>query len=170
MPPIKLSDREKNLIIITIGAVVFYFFYQFLLVPKWDEIGKFKDRARTLRLDLKVSEGKIRILDAIEKSAGVLPEKTEMSREEKALEILKLLSTATVRSGLNISFIKPLLEEAGEGLKFSLSCSGRYQNLYTFFFILYHLRILILIDTLSVVSSSGPAPDLDIKMTLTAFY
>lgn len=170
MAAIKLSDREKNLLIITVGCVIFYVFYQFLLVPKWDEITSLKDKAREQRLELKMAEGKIKILDAIEKSVGVLPEKSEMSREEKALEVLKLLSQATVKSGLNINFVKPLLEENGEGLKFSLSCFGQYRNLYNFFSILYHLRILVLINALDIVSTGGTAPDLDIKMTLTAFY
>lgn len=168
--PIKLTEREKNLLIITVGCVIFYIFYQFLLVPKWDEIASLKEKARTLRLDLRVAEGKVKILDAIEKSAGVIPEKSELPREDKALEVLKLLSQATVKSGLTINFIKPLLEESSEGLKFSLSCSGNYRSLYTFFYILYHLRILILIDGMDIASSGGPAPALDIKMALTAFY
>jgi Tfp pilus assembly protein PilO len=170
MAALKLSDRERNLLIVTIGFVIFYVFYQFLLVPKWDEIGKLKDKARTQRLEIRVAEGKVKILDAIEKQVGVLPERSELPRDEKALEVLKLLSQATVKSGLNISFIKPLLEESGEGLKFSLSCSGRFKNLYTFFYILYRLRILILIDGLNVVSTGGPEPNLDIKIALTAYY
>lgn len=170
MPSIKLSDREKNLLIVTIGFAVFYVFYQFLLVPKWDEIAKLKDKARNQRLDLKVAESKAKIMGAIERSIGVIPERSELPREEKALEALKLLSQATSRSGLNISFVKPLLEEPGEGLKFSLSCSGKYRNLYNFLYILFQLRILVLVDSMDITSSGGASPDLDLKITLTAFY
>ncbi|MCU0641124.1 MAG: hypothetical protein MUC35_03425 [Candidatus Margulisbacteria bacterium] len=170
MAPIKLSEREKNLLIITIAFVVFYVFYMFLLTPKWDEIGQIKDQARTLRLDLRVAEGKIKILDAIEKSVGIIQEKSVLSRDEKALEVLKLLSQATVRSGLTLNFIKPDLDSEGEGLKFGLSCAGRFKNLYNFFSILYRLRILVLIDSMEVLSTGGPNPDLGIKIQLTAYY
>jgi Tfp pilus assembly protein PilO len=170
MAPLKLSERERNLLIVTIGFVVFYVFYMFLLTPKWDEIGRQKDAARSLRLDLRIAEGKIKILDAIEKSVGIVPERSILSRDEKALEVLKLLSQATVRSGLTLNFIKPNLEEEGEGLKFSLSCSGRFKNLYSFFSILYRLRILLLIDSLEVLSTGGATPDLGIKINLTAYY
>jgi Tfp pilus assembly protein PilO len=168
--PIKLSDRERNLLIITIGFAVFYVFYQFLLTPKWDEINRLKNTARDQRLEMKIADGKVKILDAIEKSAGLMPERSEMPREEKALEVLRLLSQATVKSGLNINFIKPLLEETGEGLKFSLSCSGKYRNFYNFFQILYRLHILVLIDSLDISSNGGREPSLDIKLALTAYY
>lgn len=170
MAPLKLSDRERNLLIVTIGFVVFYVFFQFLLTPKWDEIARLKDAARGLRLDLKVAEGKVKILDAIEQSVGMVPEKSILPRDERALEVLKLLSQATVRSGLTLNFIKPNLEEEGEGLKFNLSCSGRFRSLYTFFSILYRLRILVLIDSMEIISSGGAAPDLGIKINLTAYY
>jgi Tfp pilus assembly protein PilO len=170
MPALKISERERTLLIVTIGFVIFYVFYQFLLTPKWDEISRLKDKARAQRLELKVAEGKIKILDAIEKSVGILPERSALSREEKALEVLKLLSQATVKSGLNINFIKPLLEESAQGLKFSLSCSGKYRNFYNFFSILYRLRILVLIDSCDIVSSGGTTPTLDIRLTLTAYY
>jgi Tfp pilus assembly protein PilO len=170
MAPLKLSEREKNLLIITIGFVVFYVFYVFLLTPKWDEISKTKLEASNLRLNLRIAEGKIKILDAIEKSVGISPDVSILSRDEKALEVLKLLSQATVRSGLTLNFIKPNLDDQSVGLKFSLSCNGHYNNLYTFFSILYRLRILILVDSLEVLSTGGSNPDLGIKINLTAYY
>ena len=125
---------------------------------------------RDKRLDLKVAEGKVRILQAIEKEVGIISEQSELPREEKALEVLKLISQATDKSGLNLIFVKPLLEESGEGLKFSLSCSGSYKELYNFLFILYRLHILVLIDSLDITSSGGHEPVLDIKVALTAYY
>ena len=170
MAALKLSERERNLLILTIGFVVFYVFYQFLLTPKWDEITMLKEKARSQRLDLRIADGKIKILDAVEKSIGMLPQKTELTREDKALEVLKMLSQATARSGLNMNFIKPRLEESGEGLQFNLSCSGKYNNFYNFLYILYQLRALILIDTLDITTTGGGSPDLDVKINLTAYY
>ena len=170
MAAIKLSDRERNLAIITLGFVVFYVFYQFLLTPEWDEITKLRQTVRDRRLELRVAEGKIKILQAIEKEVGIIAVRSELPREEKALEVLRLISQATERSGLTLVFVKPLLEEGGEGLKFSLSCSGTYIELYNFLYILYRLRILVLIDSLNIASSGGPAPRLDIKVALTAYY
>ena len=169
MAAIKLSERERNFITVTIGFAVFYVFYQFLLTPMWAEIAKLKDKAREQRLELKIAEGKIKIMDAIEKSVGVVPRKSAAPREDKALEVLRLLSQATAKSGLNLSFIKPLLEDKGEGLKFNLFCSGRYKDLYGFLSILYRLRILVVIDSLDI-GTHGTSPDLDIKMILTAYY
>src|SRR3989338_5558503 len=99
---IKLSDREMNLAFIILGLLLFYVFSQFLLFPKWDEIGKIKEKARGLRLELKIAEGKIKALEIIEKKIGAIPEKAGMPGGEKTLEILKVLSQITSRSGLNL--------------------------------------------------------------------
>lgn len=170
MAAIKLSEREKNLMILTLGFVIFYVFYQFLLTPEWDSISRLRETVKDKRLELKVAEGKLKILQAIEKQVGIIPERSEQPREEKALEVLNLISQATDKSGLKLIFIKPLLEEGGEGLKFSLSSSGSYKQLYNFLFILYRLRILVLIDNLDIVSSGPHEPVLDIKVALTAYY
>jgi Tfp pilus assembly protein PilO len=171
MAALKVSEREKNLMILTLGFVIFYVFYQFLLTPEWDNISRLQETVRGKRLELKVAEGKMRILQAIEKRIGIIPEKSEMPREEKALEVLNLISQTTDKSKLKLNFIKPLLEESGEGIKFSLSCSGSYQELYNFLFILYRLRILVLIDSLDITSSGlQHEPVLDIKISLTAYY
>ncbi len=170
MAAIKLSDREKNLMIITLGFVIFYVFYQFLLTPEWDNISRLRETVKDKRLELKVAEGKLKILQAIEKQVGIIPERSEQPREEKALEVLNLISQATDKSGLKLVFIKPLLEEGGEGLKFSLSSSGSYKQLYNFLFILYRLRVLVLIDNLDIISSGLHEPVLDIKVALTAYY
>jgi Tfp pilus assembly protein PilO len=156
--------------VLAAGALVFYVFYQFLLVPQWDNISRLRETVKNKRLDFKVAEGKMRILQAIEKQVGIIPEKSELPREEKALEVLKLISQATDKSNLKLIFIKPLLEESGEGLKFSFSCSGSYRELYNFLSILYRLRVLVLIDSLDVTSSSMHEPVLDIKVGLTAYY
>jgi len=169
MPAIKFSEREKTLLLITAAVAVIYVFYQFLLLPKWDEIGQIRTKVSAGRLELRVAESKLKILNAIGKHFGALPGVASLPKEEKALEGFKLLSQATVKSNLSVNYIKPLLDESGGGLKFNLSCSGKYRNLYTFFSILYQLPTLVLIDTLDITSGGGNLPDLNIKISLTIY-
>lgn len=170
MPALKLSEREKNLGLLTIGFVIFYVFYQFLLSPKWEEIEKLKVKARDLRTELKTAEGKIQVLEAIEKKAGVMIEKAKTSREEKVLEVLNKLSQAISFSGLKLNYIKPLLEGKEEELKFTLSCNGRYKDLYNFMIFLQKHQLLVLVNNLDIKSLEEGSDRLNIEMTLTAFY
>jgi len=169
MPPIKLSEREKNLAIVTIGALVFYMFYQFLLTPLWDQIPRLKEKARQARQDLKVSENKVKILEALQKQLGVSREKPATSQEEKALEVLRSIARATSTSKLNLNLIRPMASE-GEGLKFELSCNGTYQQMYNFLKIINELKTVVIIDSLEVSGGGAKAPALNIKILLTAYY
>jgi len=168
--PIKLSEREKNLAIITLGFLVFYIFYQFLLTPKWNEIDSLKDKARNARVEMKIAEGKKKILEAIEKASGPVLQKTAGSREERALEVLRSLSEAIKKSKLTLISIRPVLDKEAEGSKFNLSCSGTYKNLYDFLMILYKLRIPVMVDALDVAGGGVAKPILNIQMALTAYY
>jgi Tfp pilus assembly protein PilO len=171
MPPkIRFSEREKNLLMLTIAAVVFYAFFQFFLTPKWDEIGALKEQARGSRLQLRIAEGKIQVLDAIEKKVGSLFMQAGETREEKALEVLRGISHAIAGSGLNLLLIKPIITDDQEKLSFTISCSGSYKNLYNFFTQLKNIRGLVLIDNLDVTGTGGKAPGLDIKINLMAYY
>lgn len=169
MPAINLSERERNLGLVTLGFVIFFVFYQFLLMPKWGEISRLKEKARAQRLELKVAEGKIKIIEAIEKKVGALPKSPEVSQSERALEVLKNLSQATAKSGLNLVAIKPIIEAGKEELKFNLSCTGKYQNLYNFLKILHGLRIVVIIDNLYVTGGGSERPILNVEMTLKAY-
>lgn len=167
MPSIKLSDRERNLAVITLGFVIFYLFYQFLLAPKWDEIKKIREKVMKARIDLRIAEGKIKILETMEKKIKAVPLGIEFQREEGALEVLQALSSATSKSGLNLISIKPVIREKEE-LKFELSCSGSYKSLYDFFKILREQQILMLVDSLYITGGGAKKPVLNIKMSLTA--
>ena len=169
MSTIKLSEREKNLGIIVIGAVIFYFFYQFLLGPLWDQIPRLKEITQQARLNLKVSEDKIRILQSLQKELGVSPEQRINSKTEKALEVLRSISLATSASRLNLISIRPIASE-GEGLKFELVCIGSYQQMYNFLRIINGLKTVVVIDSLEVGGGGAKAPKLNLKISLTAYY
>ncbi|KPJ65676.1 hypothetical protein AMJ44_09720 [candidate division WOR-1 bacterium DG_54_3] len=169
MPPIKLSEREQKLAVVTLGFFVFYIFYQFLLTPKWDEIGKLKGKAQNARLELEIAEGKLRILEGLEKRVGAVSVKREIPPEERALETLRALAQATSKSGLNLISIKPMIGEE-KGPKFDLSCSGTYENLYDFLRIMRDLEIMVMIDSLKISGGGSRKPELDVKIVLTAYF
>ena len=169
MFPVKMSDREKKLAAVAALAVIFYFFYQFLLTPRWQEILKLRQAARQARLEIIVARAKLRVLDALEGKDTFFVKGDGMSREEKALQVLRELSQATSKSGLNLISIRPTLNE-GEGLKFTLACSGSYQNLYDFLRILDRADIAVRIDSLEMKGGGSEAPNLKIKMFLAAYY
>ncbi|MDD5382108.1 MAG: type 4a pilus biogenesis protein PilO [Candidatus Margulisbacteria bacterium] len=173
MAPVKLSEREKRLVIITGALLVFYVFYQFLLVPKWGEVGRLKDQARKVRLELRIAEGKMKILEAMEKSLGAMPEMnvSSASNEQKALEVFKAISQAASNSKLNLSSIRPIVDNDQEkGLRFEISCTGKYKNLYTFLEMMHGLNLPIMIDSLEVNGGGETSPTLSIKMQLSAHY
>lgn len=167
MPPLRLSNREKNLSIITIGFVIFYVFYQFLLTPKIDEIQKLKDKAQKVRLELRVSKEKVKIIEAMEKRLELLPEGLTASKEEKSLEMLKSISLATSKSKLNLISIRPIIKEGEAGLSFFLACTGTYQHLYTFLRIIRDLGILVVVDSMEITGGGVKNPVLDMKITLS---
>jgi len=168
MAAIKLSERERTLVFLTLGALVFYVFFQYLLVPKWDEINALKSRTRDQRLELKVAEGKMRILEALEKRLGGAPEKTVIPKEERALEALKNISHASAQSGLSLISIQPVIDSTKDGFTFNLSCTGTYRSLYKFLIVLQRRRVLIFIDDLEIANKGET--DLNVRMVLTAYY
>jgi Tfp pilus assembly protein PilO len=161
------TERERTLAFIALATLIFYFFFQFFLFPKWDEIAKLKSSARAQRLELKVAEQKVRILDALEKRLGSLPEKSMVPRGERSLQVLKNISLATTRSRLNLVSIQPIMGGETGGFQFNLSCTGRYKNLYDFLIALQRQRVMIFIDHLEIVR--GGEEGLNIRITMTAY-
>jgi Tfp pilus assembly protein PilO len=118
-------------------------------------------------------ETKIKILAAVEKRYGELPEEvkpTVAPTEAKALEVLRSLSETTSQSALKLIAIKPLVDEKTATMKFELVCAGDFQQLYKFLEILHNLPVLILVDSLNVTGNKEAGGALDIKMSLTAHY
>ncbi len=173
MAAIKLSRRERNLAVIALGASMFYIFYQFLLIPKLDEIGTLGAKADKLRLDIRVTESKIKILEAVEKRYGEMRREQKplvAPTEEKALEVLRSLAQTTSQSHLKLVSIRPMIDQKESTMKFDLTSTGTYQQLYDFLKILHELKVLVLIDSLNVTGGRGAGNDLDIRMSLTAHY
>jgi Tfp pilus assembly protein PilO len=169
MQALKLSEREKKLVLVTIGVLIFYVFYYFMFLPKWNEIDKLKRNVQDARIKLEIAEGKIRILEAFETRIGLRNVKLPESKEERALEILRALSEATSKSNLNMTSIRPDFT-AREGIGFELISTGSYNNLYKFLRILREMKMLISIDELNINGEESRKPILGIKMIITAHY
>lgn len=170
MPPVKLSDREKKLAAIALVAAIFYVFYQFLLAPKWNEISKLNSELQDARLELEVAEGKVKVLESIEKGGSKAPSVIDVPVEERALAVLRAIAQATTRSGLNLLSIRPIMDDDKNKFKFDLVSMGSYQDLYEFLKILRDLEIMVIIDSLRMSGGGVKRPDLSIKMVLTAYF
>ncbi|MFA5034419.1 MAG: hypothetical protein WC500_01355 [Candidatus Margulisiibacteriota bacterium] len=167
---LKLSTREKNLLIAALIILLVYLFDSFFFRPIMKEVNLSKDTARNLRLELRVAEGKIRILETLQKKIGILHDESATSRQARALEALGNISLATTKSKLNLITVRPIVESTKGSLKFGLACTGKYKNLYDFMVFLNELPMLVIIDNLDCTSDGTKDPALDIKMTLTAYY
>lgn len=169
MLPIKLSERERLLLIVTTACVLFYTFYHFLLTPKWNEVNQLKEKARSQRMELNLREGKIKILSSVGKPLGFVSGKSAGTPDKRALEALKIISQASAQAGLSLNSIRPPLDSGGEGLKFTLSCSGKYAELYDFLKTLSQSRVVIIVDSLDVTGDGSKDPSLNIQINLTAY-
>ena len=169
-PPVKLSDREKKLAMATFAVFVFYIFYSFFLTPKWDEIVKVSKSVREARLELKVAEGKVKILESIQKGALEQPAISKVPKEERALAVLRALAQATTKSKLKLVSIRPIISEKKEEFKFDLTAMGSYQNLYEFLRILGDLDVIVMADSLRISGGGSKRPELHMKIVLTAYF
>lgn len=167
---LKLSTRERNMLIAALVVLLVYLFDHFYFSPILKDVSLSKEKARNLRLELRVAEGKIRILETLQKKIGILHDESATSRQERALEALGNISLATTRSNLNLITVRPIVESDKGSLKFGLACTGKYKNLYDFMVFLNELPMLVIIDNLDCTSNGAKDPILDIKMTLTAYY
>jgi hypothetical protein len=162
----KTSERERKLSFITLAVIVFFLFYQFLLIPKWAEIGRLEEQAAKAHMDLTIVEGKIKILEAIEKT---LPATKGDPGKEWKLRALCTLLGAVSKSRLSLTSIKPE-EIEGQGLVIDLSCDGAYNHLYSFIKILRDLSMVFVIDSLNVTGGGSKKPVLSMKMGLNLSF
>ncbi|MFH1361099.1 MAG: hypothetical protein ABIH69_00360 [bacterium] len=170
----KVSKREKNLLIISSGFIIFYFFYNFLLTPKLDEYSNVKNKITSDSVELRLLEQKIKVLDQIEKAVKLKNEKRSslLSDVERSLYILRVLAKSTSQSGLKLIRIKPVQNDkkGDDGVKFELDCRGSYQEFYDFLDILNGLDVVVIIDSMGVVGGGSESPVLVVKFAITAYY
>jgi len=170
MPPVKLSEREKKLLMVTIAVGLSYVYYQFLITPEWSKIAKLQKNLQNARLELKISEGKLELLEKLQTGAPEMPETIKVPAAERPLAVLRALAQATSRSRLNLVSIRPIIGEKRDEFKFDVVCTGSYQNLYDFLDILHGLDIIVMIDSLRISGGGERKPELNMKIILTAYF
>ncbi len=170
MPPAKLSEREKKLLMVTIAVAVAYVFYQFLITPEWGRVAKLQKNLQNARLELKVSEGKLELLDRLQEGPRERPGAVRVPEAERPLAVLRAIAQATTKSQLNLVSIRPIIGEKQDEFKFDVVCTGSYQNLYDFLDILHGLDIIVMIDSLRISGGGARKPELNVKIILTAYF
>ena len=93
-----------------------------------------------------------------------------MSEEQKTIGVIKELSQVLVSSNLDIISIKPEVNIKQKKLLITLSCTGRYQDLYNFLSNLNKLRTIVVVDLIEVTAGNEKKAILNNKMQLTAYY
>ena len=166
----KLSNREKNLLIVMAIFISIYFFDNLFFSPILQEVKRSKDKLRDFRMELRVAEGKIRILETLQKKVGIIYDESSNTRQTRALQALQNISYVTTKSKLNLITVRPILGQEQGNLKFGLSCTGKYKTLYDFMVYLNELPMMVIIDVLDCTSNGAVDPILDVKMTVTAYY
>lgn len=167
MPAIKISEREKFLMVVTAASVILYVFYNFLLTPKWNEIGKLKERATGARIELRIAESKIKLLEKMKKIYAE-PEKAPGTKLERALLALRQMSSTITSAGVELMMLKPKLDPAADRIDFDLSCRSTYDELYGFLSRLAKLKTIVMVKTLTIKGGAQKNRNLNVQMSVTA--
>lgn len=139
----KLSGRERNLLIITLVCLVFFFYWQFLLNPALKAMDKTKTEIKALRLQLEYS--------ALPPLEAALVEKQEIKiypREEQLGRIIKFIDWKFRWFGIKLISLRQSAEKnkLAIDLKFK---SSSYQFL-GFLNSLSQLKTVLIIEKASV--------------------
>jgi len=167
---LRMSDRERNLLYIVVSLLIFLVFYYLLLMPIGTEISVLNGKIKKEKNDIRTAELKLNLLKTYEKKITVPLENTVLSEEQKTIGVIKELSQVLVSSNLDIISIKPEVNIKQKKLLITLSCTGRYQDLYNFLSNLNKLRTIVVVDLIEVTAGNEKKAILNNKMQLTAYY
>jgi len=168
---LKLSERERWLLLATTIVVVFYVFYTFLLTPVSTQIGSQQQKLSALKLDLRVAEEKAKLLQKLE----LMPLQTlraKRNKEEQVIDALNYISKTISKLDLTLLSIRPRLTEQSVGsakvIFIDLAFSAGYNKIYQFMGALEKLPILILVDSMTM--SRGSGQNLSVSMVVSVYY
>jgi len=166
----KLSEREKWLLLATMVFVAFYLFFNFLYSPKAADNYKIGETLKAKRLELNTAQEKIKILTSLE----LMPIKKtrERGKEEVVVEALQHISREVSKLKLNMLSIRPRLTEkavdSANAVFMDLTFVGSYNTIYKFMSALEKLPILILVDSMDMTKSGSV--DVKVNMVLSIYY
>ncbi len=168
---IKLSERERWLLFVTILTLVFYVFFQYLYAPRSSENDALTERLKMQRLELRTSQEKARILQNLE----LIPlekQRAKKSKEEQVIEALQHISLEVSKLKLNMLSIRPRLEEknvdSAKAVFMDIAFTGRYNVIYKFMSALEKLPILIMVDSMSMKKTE--TSEINVNMVLSIYY
>jgi Tfp pilus assembly protein PilO len=166
----KLSEREKWLLLATAVFLAFYFFFNLLYSPKAAENYKMGETLKAKKLELNTAQEKIKIF----KSMELMPVKKTRAKgkEEVVVEALQYISREVSKLKLNMMSVRPRLEEkavdSAKAVFMDLTFVGNYNTIYRFMSALEKLPILILVDSMDMTKSGSV--DVKVNMVLSIYY
>lgn len=168
---IKLSEREKWLLLAAGLLFVAFVFFQYLYLPKSAENYALREKLKNKRLELKTSLEKARILEKLELEP-VENLARRVTKDQQVMVALHHISREVAKLKLNLQSIRPRLEEipvdSAKSVFFDLSFTGKYNDIYKFMAALEKLPILILVDSLEM-NGTGSS-ELRVNMVLSIYY
>ena len=167
----KLTEREKWLLLTAGLLFVVYVFFQYLYLPKSAENYSLKEKLKAKRLELKTSQEKTRILEQLE-LGPVQNAAKRRTKDQQVMAALCYISREVSKLKLNMQSLRPRLEEVQadpvKAVFFDLAFTVKYNEIYKFLAALEKLPILILVD--SIQMSGTGSSDLRVNMVLSVYY
>lgn len=168
---ITLSDRERWLLFITMLLIGFYIFFQFLYIPRADEVAILKEKLSKQELQLNTIEQKVKLLEALE-LRPLEKLRAKKTKEEQTIEALRYISSTISKLDLDLLSIKPHMEEKSVGsakvIFIDMTFLGKYNTVYRFMQAFEMLPILILVDSMTMTKSGSEL--LRVSMVVSVYY
>ena len=168
---INISDRERWLLFIIVLLIGFYIFFQFLYVPRADEVGILKARLSKQKLRLNTIEQKVKLLKALE-LRPLEKLRAKKTKEEQTIEALRYISSTISNLDIDLLSIRPRPEEKSMGsakvVFIDMTILGRYNTVYRFMQAFEMLPILIMVDSMTMSKTDSNL--LKISMVVSVYY
>lgn len=153
----KFNQRERILLLVTICAVIFYIWYQFLFSPKSEQIDKLRQELMAIRNRSTSVQAKIKAMNGLDN--------VNIQMVPKDVQLEKLVLHASRYPNLNILSITPTSME--NTIKMEIVCRGDLDVFKSYLRSFSGLNLPLQIDAVSMdAGSSG----LDIKLVLVSYF
>lgn len=168
---IKIAERERILLILTGAAFILFLFFQFIYLPKSNDIHRMSQILKKDNQDLKTAKEKEKLLQNLEQYP-MMKTKVKKGKEEQTVEALKYLSSAITQLDIELISMHPKNEavkvESANAVYFDLELLGSYNNIYKFLKALEALPILILVDSIDL--NRADKDKISAKFMLSVYY
>lgn len=153
----KFNQRERVLLFITIGAVIFYFWYQFLYSPGADRIEKLKQELSAITSKSSMVQEKMKAYNGLNN--------TSIQLVPKDVQLEKIVLHASKYPNMNILSITPKTQEGS--IKIEIVCQGGLDAFKRYLRSFNDLKLPLQIDSVNIDSGTE---GLDIRLTLISYF